>query len=235
MNKNESTIDLQEVQKFSQQASYWWDLEGPFKTLHDINPVRLEFILAHKPLAGLRVLDLGCGGGILSEALAKSGANVTGIDAAVEGIEAAKVHAKDNGLAIDYLCMPVEDYDGAPFDVIVCMEMLEHVQKPELILQQCKRLLKPEGLLFVSTISRTFKAYASAVIAAEYVLGLLPKQTHDYHKFIKPSELASMARHQGFELLNLQGMDYNPFSRKASLGQDVSVNYVMSFQLPKGD
>ena len=229
MNKNNSTVDLQEVQKFAQQSSYWWDLDGSFKTLHDINPVRLEFILAQTPLTGLRVLDLGCGGGILTEALAKNGAIVTGIDAAFQGIEIATRHAKESELVIDYRCIPIEEYQDELFDVICCMEMLEHVQRPELIFEQCKRLLKPQGLLFVSTISRTFKAYATAVIAAEYVFGLLPKQTHDYHKFIKPSELASMARHQGFNLLALKGMDYNPFSRQASLGEDVSVNYLMRF------
>lgn len=230
MTKHKSTVDLQEISKFAQNSNHWWDLEGPFKTLHDINPVRLEFILSQKPLSGLRVLDLGCGGGLLSEALAKSGALVTGVDAGIEAIEVAKIHAAGESLSIEYLCTPIEDYEGDLFDVITCMEMLEHVPNPASIFKECKRLLKPQGLLFVSTISRTFKAYLSAIIAAEYVLGLLPKQTHDYQKFIKPSEMASMARHLGFNLLSLKGMNYNPLSRTASLSDEVSVNYLMSFQ-----
>lgn len=226
----ESTIDIQEVNKFAQQSSHWWDLDGPFKTLHDINPVRLEFILAQTSLKGLRVLDVGCGGGVFSEALAKAGALVTGIDAESAAINSADAHAKKSGLAIEYVHTPIEDFESSAFDVVTCMEMLEHVQKPALVLEQCKRLLKPEGLLFVSTINRTPKAYAAAILAAEYLLGLLPKQTHDYHKFIKPSEMASIARHLDFQLLTMQGMDYNPLSRQASLSEDVAVNYLMSFR-----
>lgn len=227
---NPSTIDAQEIDKFAKQSSHWWDLEGPFKTLHDINSLRLEFISSQKPLNNLRVLDLGCGGGILTESLAKRGAQVTGIDAGVEAIDAAIAH-NNRQLPIEYLCLAVEDYDKEEaFDVITCMEMLEHVPNPALIFEQCKRLLKPQGFLFVSTINRTLNSYATTILAAEYVLGLLPRQTHDYHKFIKPSELAAIARHLDFKLLSLKGMDYNPFTRHASLSAKVSANYLMSLQ-----
>ncbi|MFI4918846.1 MAG: bifunctional 2-polyprenyl-6-hydroxyphenol methylase/3-demethylubiquinol 3-O-methyltransferase UbiG [Legionellales bacterium] len=226
----ESTVDIQEVSKFSQHAPHWWDKEGPLKTLHDINPTRLEFIAKHGSLSDASVLDVGCGGGILCEAMAKSGALVTGIDAECEAIRAAAEHAKKSQLAIEYNCTPIEEYEHEGFDIITCMELLEHVHKPELVLMHCKRLLKPNGLLFLSTISRTTKAYATAIIAAEYVLGLLPKQTHDYKKFIKPSELASMARSFDLALLDMSGLNYNPLSRQASLSSDVTVNYFMVFR-----
>lgn len=232
MSQNDSTIDCQEVHKFAQHAAHWWDLDGPLKTLHDINVSRLAFIREHIPLSKLCVLDVGCGGGILCEAMAKNAAIVTGIDAENEVIAVAKDHAKNNQLAIEYFCSPIEEYESKGFDVVTCMELLEHVQNPALVLQHCKRLLKPNGLLFVSTISRTPKAYATAIIAAEYVLGLLPKQTHDYQKFIKPSELTSMARSVGLHLVDLRGMNYNPLTRQATLSDDVSVNYLMVFQLP---
>ena len=223
----DSTIDTQEVNKFAQHAKHWWDTEGPLKTLHDINATRLDFIVQQINLNGLCVLDVGCGGGILCEAMAKSGAFMTGIDAECDAIAVAADHAKAHDLAIEYQCTPVEDFASKCFDVITCMEMLEHVQKPELVLQHCKRLLKPGGFLFLSTISRTIKAYATAIIAAEYVLNLLPRQTHDYNKLIKPSELMAMARAFDLDLIDLKGMNYNPLLRTASLGSDVTVNYLM--------
>ena len=226
----ESTVDEQEVMKFAQQAANWWDSNGPLKTLHDINATRLGFIAQQVNLAGSSILDVGCGGGILCEAMARAGAQVVGIDAACEVIHVAANHAKESQLAIDYLSTPIEDYDGKSFDVVTCMELLEHVQKPELVLEHCRRLLNSNGFLFVSTISRTLTAYASAVIAAEYVLGILPKQTHDYEQFIKPSELASMARSLDLNLIDLRGMNYNPILRQASLSFDVRVNYLMAFQ-----
>lgn len=222
-----STIDLQEVNKFAQLATQWWDLHGPLKTLHDINPIRLSFILSHGDLNDKRVLDVGCGGGILCEAMAKAGAYVTGIDAECDAIGAAQAHAQAQQLEINYQCMPVEEYEGELFDVVTCMEMLEHVQQPELVLEHCRRLLKPGGLLFLSTINRTAKAYASAIIAAEYVLRLLPRQTHDYTKFIKPSELSAIGRKLGLSLVEMKGMAYNPFTHDASLSDDVAVNYLM--------
>ncbi|MDR3442285.1 MAG: bifunctional 2-polyprenyl-6-hydroxyphenol methylase/3-demethylubiquinol 3-O-methyltransferase UbiG [Legionella sp.] len=230
MTKNKSTINAEEVTKFAQHAQQWWDTEGPLKTLHDINGTRLEFIKQQVSLDGLSVLDIGCGGGILCEAMAKFGAKVTGIDAESEAIATAKEHAIKNDLAIEYFCTPVETYKDAHYDVITCMEMLEHVEHPELVLEHCQRLLKPDGFLFLSTISRTLKAYASAIIAAEYVLNLLPRQTHDYNKFIKPSELTAMARSFGFSLVHMNGMNYNPILRSASLSSDVQVNYLLALK-----
>ncbi|MGQ3888264.1 bifunctional 2-polyprenyl-6-hydroxyphenol methylase/3-demethylubiquinol 3-O-methyltransferase UbiG [Legionella sp. CNM-1927-20] len=226
-NQNQSSINELEVAKFAKLSTQWWDIEGDLKTLHDINPTRLAFIKSYTKLAEQTILDLGCGGGILSEALAREGALVTGIDAEHQAIEAAKEHANLNHLNINYVCMPIEDYEATPFDIITCMEMLEHVSDPHWVIKQCARLLKPGGLLFLSTINRTFKAYAAAIIAAEYLLGLLPKQTHDYDKFIKPAELAAMLRTEGFEVITLKGMTYNPLSRMASLQKSVSINYLM--------
>ncbi|KTD11028.1 3-demethylubiquinone-9 3-methyltransferase [Legionella gratiana] len=230
MSTIETTVNPEEINKFAQHAQLWWDTEGPLKTLHDINGVRLDFIQQHVQLANLTVLDVGCGGGILCEAMANAGATVTGIDAEIDTILVAQEHAKTNYLNIDYFCTSVEAYEDQHFDVVTCMEMLEHVQNPELVLQHCRRLLKPRGFLFVSTISRTVKAYVTAIIAAEYLLNLLPKQTHDYKKFIKPSELLAMARSFGFKLIDMKGMDYNPFLRKASLGTDLKVNYLLALQ-----
>lgn len=225
---NESTIDAQEINKFAQHARYWWDEQGPLKTLHDINPTRVEWILRHTPLAGLKVLDVGCGGGILCEAMALKGAQIVGIDAEADAIQTAQQHAESKSLDIHYLCTPIEEFEQGTFDVITCMEMLEHVNNPELVLAHCKRLLKPGGILLLSTISRTLKAYAQAVIAAEYLLAIVPKQTHEYNKFIKPSELLTIARSLDLSLVDLCGMEYNPFSRTASLCQDVQVNYLLA-------
>ncbi|HHF7365368.1 TPA: bifunctional 2-polyprenyl-6-hydroxyphenol methylase/3-demethylubiquinol 3-O-methyltransferase UbiG [Legionella bozemanae] len=230
MSNIESTVNPQEINKFAQHANLWWDTEGPLKTLHDINETRLDFIKQHVELTDLKVLDVGCGGGILCESMARSGAKVTGIDAESEAISVAQEHANINHLKINYLCTSIEAYKDKSFDVITCMEMLEHVENPELVFEHCRRLLKPQGFLFVSTISRTIKAYATAIIAAEYVLNLLPRQTHDYKKFIRPSELLAMTRPWDFNLIDLKGMDYNPFLRKASLGSDVRVNYLMALQ-----
>ncbi|HAU1698503.1 TPA: bifunctional 2-polyprenyl-6-hydroxyphenol methylase/3-demethylubiquinol 3-O-methyltransferase UbiG [Legionella pneumophila] len=230
MNQIESTIAIEEVHKFAQLANDWWDTNGHLRTLHDINGARFEFISEHINLKGLRVLDVGCGGGILCESMAKAGAYVSGLDAEPEAIQVAKEHAHKNQLQIDYFCNPIEEYEDQGFDVITCMELLEHVQNPELVLQHCKRLLKPNGLLFLSTISRTLKAYLGAIIAAEYVLNLLPRQTHDYDKFIKPSELVKMARLYDLNLIDMKGLCYNPFLRKTTLVSDVSINYIMVLQ-----
>ncbi len=227
MINSKSTIDSQEVDKFDQHAKYWWDTQGPLKTLHDINNTRLDFITQHRSIDNASILDVGCGGGVLSEGMAKLGAKVIGIDASTQAIQIAHEHATKNGLNIQYSCLPIEDYEHEGFDIITCMEMLEHVQNPEIVLAHCKRLLKPGGLLFLSTISRTIKAYASAIVAAEYILKILPKQTHEYSKFIKPSELAYMARAQDLELIDLKGLNYNPITRTASLTDDVSVNYLL--------
>lgn len=226
-----STINAEEVNKFASHANQWWDTEGPLKTLHDINPTRLIFISQQLHLTGLSLLDVGCGGGILCEAMTKYGAKVTGIDAESAAIRTAQEHARDNKLSIDYFCTPIEQYDGKRYDAITCMELLEHVDHPEIVLEHCKRMLKPKGFLFLSTISRTFKAYAGAIIVAEYVLNLLPRQTHDYSKFIKPSELMTMARSFGFKLVEMQGMNYNPITRTATLSAEVEINYLLALQL----
>ncbi|CEG57115.1 bifunctional 2-polyprenyl-6-hydroxyphenol methylase/3-demethylubiquinol 3-O-methyltransferase UbiG [Legionella fallonii] len=230
MKNIESTIDAQEVSKFAQHAQEWWDTEGPLKTLHDINNTRLEFISSQINLKGATVLDVGCGGGILCEAMARAGAIVTGIDAEHDAIQVAQEHARENQLTIDYQCSPIEELESKKFNVITCMEMLEHVQNPALVIEHCKRLLKPKGILFLSTINRTMKAYASVVIAAEYILNLLPRQTHDYQKFIKPSELIAIARSFNLHLIDMKGMNYNPILRAASLSSDVSVNYLLALK-----
>jgi 2-polyprenyl-6-hydroxyphenyl methylase/3-demethylubiquinone-9 3-methyltransferase len=229
---NKTTIDSREIEKFAKLSSNWWDKDGALKTLHDINPARLSFINQSIDLSGKRVLDVGCGGGILSESLAEKGAVVTGIDAENEAINTATAHAKESKLAITYICTPIEDFEELPFDVVTCMELLEHVTTPQTVISHCARLLKPGGYLLVSTINRTLKAYGAAIIAAEYILGLLPKQTHDYDKFLKPSELAGMARNAGLEMTGMRGMAYNPLTRAAELQNSVSVNYLMSFFKP---
>ncbi|KTC86595.1 bifunctional 2-polyprenyl-6-hydroxyphenol methylase/3-demethylubiquinol 3-O-methyltransferase UbiG [Legionella brunensis] len=227
-----STVDLREIAKFSSHAADWWDMEGPLKTLHDINPVRLRFIMRTCSLKNKKVLDVGCGGGILSEAMAIEGAKVTGLDMASDALEVARVHALENKLSIDYVCCQIEDYDSEKFDVITCMEMLEHVPEPQTIISHCARLLKPGGYLFLSTINRTIKAYTTAILAAEYLLGILPRQTHDFDKFIKPSELAAMIRVAEMELSSMTGMTYNPWTRTASLCDSVDVNYLVSCLRP---
>ena len=228
--KPNTTIDEQEVAKFAQHGSQWWDQNGPLKTLHDINPTRLDFIRQFVDLEGKRVLDLGCGGGILSEGLCHAGAHVTGLDVEEHAINAAKSHAKLNNLSINYICQPVEKYQTEKFSIITCMEMLEHVQDPALIIHHAKRLLLPDGYLFLSTINRTPAAYLSVVVAAEYILKLLPRQTHDYKKFIKPSELAIMARNENLSMVGLRGLSYQPWSRRASLTENVNSNYLCVFR-----
>ena len=225
-----STVDTVEVAKFAQLSQQWWNTNGPLKTLHDINPARLNFISQSTTIRGQHVLDVGCGGGILSEGMASLGAIVTGLDVEKDAIECARTHALQRQYSIDYICQPIETYDAGPYDIITCMEMLEHVQEPFVVISHCARLLKPGGFLFLSTINRTIAAYSAAIIAAEYVLGLLPRQTHDYEKFIKPSELARYVREAGLEITGLSGLGYNPLTRKASLQDSVSVNYLLACQ-----
>lgn len=227
---DETSVDPVEVAKFAQHAEAWWDLDGPLKTLHDINPARLEWIQELVPLQGKTVLDIGCGGGVLSEGMAKAGAIVTGLDVEVDAIQSATLHAKAEGLSIQYLCQPVEQYVGDThlFDVITCMEMLEHVADPQLVIHHAARLLKPQGWLLLSTINRTIKAYAVVIIAAEYLLNIIPRQTHDYDKLIKPSELSAMVRAEGFETVSISGLHYQPLTRAASLQRSVDINYLLS-------
>ncbi len=223
-----TTVDELEVAKFAQHSLQWWDTEGPLKTLHDINPARLAFIQKYTELTGCHVLDVGCGGGVLSEAMAFKGAIVTGLDVEPEAILTAKAHAKESKLKIKYVCQPIEAFNTRSFDVVTCMEMLEHVLDPQLVIEHSARLLKTGGYLFLSTINRTLQAYASVIVAAEYVLGLLPRQTHDYEKFIKPSELAAMVRLAGLETIGMVGMAYNPFTREASLNDSIKANYLLA-------
>lgn len=224
-----SSIDSAEVSKFALHASEWWDLQGPLKTLHDINPTRLAYIQQFGSLKDKLVLDIGCGGGILSEAMAKAGAQVTGLDVEPHALAVAKDHALSQQLNITYECQAVENYlpkSSELFDIVTCLEMLEHVAQPALIIEHAARLLKPGGLLVLSTINRTFKAYFSVIVAAEYVLNLIPKQTHDYSKFIKPSELMTLLRASGFEEESLVGLNYNPFNRQSALAPSVDINYL---------
>ena len=224
---NQSTVDPSEVLKFAALAKDWWSPDGPLHTLHEINPVRLDYIESFIDLNGYRVLDIGCGGGLLSEGMALRGAQVTGLDVEPESIEIAKAHAQKMSLDISYLCQPIETFESEPFPIITCLEMLEHVHEPKRILEQARRLLAPGGYLFLSTINRSVKAYAKVILAAEYLLGLLPRETHDYQRFIKPSELDGYLRALDLELLDIRGLDYSPLTRTASLSKDVEANFLM--------
>lgn len=225
--------DEAELKKFGEMAHKWWDKNSEFKPLHDINPLRLEYIDSQVGLKNKRVLDVGCGGGILSESMYAKGADVTGIDLGEKALNVAKLHQYESGTKVDYRLVSVEQLASeqpASFDVVTCMEMLEHVPDPESIVAACARLVKPGGAVFLSTINRTPKAYFLAVIGAEYVLNMLPKGTHEYAKFIKPSELSSWVRNAGLDIADLRGMSYNPITQHYTLGNDVSVNYLMHTQ-----
>ena len=222
--------DPHELDKFSQLAHRWWDPHSEFKPLHEINPLRLEWIDRHANLTGKAVLDIGCGGGILSESMANLGADVTGIDLSEKALGVARLHLLESGKKVDYRMISAEELaTQAPgaFDVVTCMEMLEHVPDPTSVIAACSALAKPGGHVFFSTISRNLKAYLLAVIGAEYILQMLPKGTHDYAKFIKPSELSRWAKSVGLEPDELIGMSYNPLTRKYSLGNNIDVNYLV--------
>lgn len=222
--------DPAELQKFAALAHRWWDPSSEFKPLHDINPLRLNYIDSIAGLNGKRVLDVGCGGGILSESMARRGAEVTGIDLGEKALKVAQLHKLESGAAVDYRLVSVEalaEEQPASFDVVTCMEMLEHVPDPEAVVAACGRLVKPGGRVFFSTLNRNPKSYLFAVIGAEYVLNMLPKGTHDYRKFIKPSELSAWCRVAGLDVVSLTGMSYNPLTRHYSLGSDVAVNYIL--------
>ncbi|HSP58978.1 MAG TPA: bifunctional 2-polyprenyl-6-hydroxyphenol methylase/3-demethylubiquinol 3-O-methyltransferase UbiG [Halomonas sp.] len=224
-------VDAAEIAKFDTMADHWWDPEGDFKPLHDINPLRLDFIDARAGLAEQKVLDVGCGGGILAEAMAYRGAHVTGIDLGEAPLAVARLHAVESGREIDYRWISVEalaDEVPGSFDVVTCMEMLEHVPDPASVVRACARLVKPGGQVFFSTLNRNPKAYALAILGAEYVLRMLPRGTHDYAKFIRPSELAGWCRAAGLEVREQSGLVYNPLTRRYRLSaSDVSVNYLM--------
>lgn len=231
MNQN-TNVDAAELNKFSELAHKWWDKTSEFKPLHEINPLRLNYIDNLVSLKGKTVLDVGCGGGILSESIAEKGAKVTGIDLGEKVLKIAQLHSLESGVVVDYRLISVEDLaeeQPASFDVVTCLEMLEHVPDPASVVVACAKLIKPGGHVFFSTINRNPKAYLFAVLGAEYVLNMLPRGTHDYAKFIKPSELASWARITDLSLQNQSGMSYNPITQVYSLGNDVSVNYLMHF------
>ncbi len=222
-------IDKNELAKFEASAFRWWDPAGEFKPLHDINPLRLGYIQRQGSLANQQVLDVGCGGGILSEAMAKEGAQVTGIDMGNAPLQVAKLHRLESGIDVEYLQITAEamaQQYPAQYDIVTCMEMLEHVPNPGSVINACATLVKPGGKLFFSTINRHPKAYLFAVLGAEYFLRLLPKGTHDYEKFIKPSELGQSMRAAGLVLQNLSGMSYQPITKQFTLTRDVKVNYL---------
>jgi 2-polyprenyl-6-hydroxyphenyl methylase/3-demethylubiquinone-9 3-methyltransferase len=223
-------VDPAEIEKFSKLAHRWWDPQGEFRPLHDINPLRLEWIARHANLKGAAVLDIGCGGGILAEAMAQRGAHVTGIDLSEKALRVAELHLHESQLSIKYAKASAEDYaatHAAEFDVVTCMELLEHVPEPASMVAACARLVRPGGQAFFSTINRNPKSYLFAVVGAEYVLGLLPKGTHDYMRFIKPSELSRWSRAAGLRADELVGMSYNPITRRYRLGRDCDVNYLL--------
>lgn len=226
--------DTHEVNKFNDLAHNWWNLEGEFKTLHHINPLRLDFVIKHTgKLTGKHIIDIGCGGGIFSEALAASGATVTGVDLAPQSIEVAKLHLYESGLKIDYQCIDVAkvaDDKAESFDIVTAMELLEHVPNPERIIEQCAKLLKPGGIAFFSTLNRNLKSYLLGVLAAEYILNLVPKGTHDYQKFIKPSELRHMLDRHGLVIIDIKGVSYNPLTQIAKITTDPSINYMVCCQ-----
>lgn len=231
-----SNVDQVELEKFSQVAHKWWDTSSEFKPLHDINPLRLDYISQQAGgLAGKRVVDVGCGGGILSEGLARAGAEVLGIDLAKKSLKVAQLHALESGVQVAYRCVAVEDLaEELPgqFDVVTCMEMLEHVPDPQSVVRACATLVKPGGTVCFSTLNRNLKSYALAVLGAEYVLNMLPRGTHEYARFLKPSELGRMARHAGLDVCDITGMSYNPLSQVYRLGEDSQVNYLLACQRP---
>ena len=223
-------VDQQELDKFSELAHKWWDPNSEFKPLHDINPLRLNYIDQHAGLAGKTVLDVGCGGGILAESMVGRGAQVTGIDLGEKALKVARLHLLESGVKVDYRFVAVEELakeQPAQYDIVTCMEMLEHVPEPASIVRACAELVKPGGDLFFTTINRNVKSYLFAIVGAEYVLKLLPQGTHNYEKFLKPSELSGFCRSAGLVVEGIIGMSYNPFSKVYSLGADTSVNYLI--------
>ena len=229
----QTNVDELELNKFNRSSEDWWSTDGAFRTLHHLNATRVEFIAKKANLSGCRLLDVGCGGGILSEGLAERGAVVTGIDLAEQALQVAKAHATQSNANCEYHCSSVEDWaekHSHQYDVVTCLEMLEHVPDPAAIVKACFQAVKPGGFVFFSTLNRTVQAYLFAIVGAEYILGLLPKQTHDYDKFIQPSELAAWCRNAGFTVQSMQGMSYNPWTKTANLTDSLNVNYLLVAQ-----
>lgn len=233
MNTVRDNVDPAEVAKFDALASRWWDPDGEFRSLHEINPLRLDWIRQHTSLAGKKIVDIGCGGGILAESMATAGATVTGIDMAEGPLAVARLHQHESDAEVEYRQSTAEELaseSAESFDVVTCLEMLEHVPDPSLVIRSCAELVKPGGHVFFSTINRNPKSFAFAIVGAEYVLKLLPAGTHEYEKFIRPSELESWARAAGLSLKDSIGMHYNPMTKEYSLGENLDVNYLMYFQ-----
>nr|CAA6824585.1 MAG: 3-demethylubiquinone-9 3-methyltransferase (EC [uncultured Thiotrichaceae bacterium] len=225
-------VDPNEIRKFEEIAHRWWDMDSEFKPLHDINPLRLNYIDNRAAIRGKKVLDVGCGGGILAESMAHRGAEVTGIDMGETPLSVATLHALETGIEMDYRQIPAEELAAempGQFDVVTCMEMLEHVPDPESIIQACSKLVKPEGHLFFSTLNRNPKSFMLAIVGTEYLLNMLPKGTHEYGKFIRPSELEQAARKNELDLKNISGLSYNPLFQSYRITEDVDVNYMMHF------
>ncbi len=226
-------VDPDEIEKFERLAGRWWDPNSEFKPLHDINPLRLDYIDRLAPLAGKQVIDVGCGGGLLTEGMAQRGAIVTGIDMGKTPLSVARLHQHESGLDIDYRQTTAEQVaseQAGRYDIVTCLEMLEHVPDPATTIAACAQLITDDGCVFLSTINRNPKAWLFAVVGAEYLLNLLPKGTHDYQKFIRPSEMEAWARAAGLQLVDLTGMTYNPLTQEYRLGKDVSVNYLACFR-----
>ena len=227
--------DPHEIQKFSDLAHRWWDTTSEFRPLHEINPLRLEWINGRAPLNGRKVIDIGCGGGILAESMARKGADVTGIDLSEKALKVADLHSLESGVAVRYRLIAAEamaEQEAGQYDIVTCMEMLEHVPDPASIVRAAAALVKPGGQLFFSTLNRNPKSYLYAVVGAEYLLRMLPRGTHDYAKFITPAELSQCVRQAGLQLDGLKGLGYNPLTRIYSLGSDTSVNYMMACSRP---
>jgi len=230
-----ANVDRAELEKFSALASRWWDPNSEFRPLHQINPLRLDWIDQLAQVKGKRIVDVGCGGGILAESMARLGATVKGIDLAEKPLKVAQLHGLESGIKVDYEAIAAEalaEREAGQYDIVTCMEMLEHVPQPSETIAACSRLVKPGGWVFFSTINRNPKSFLFAIIGAEYVLRILPKGTHEYAKFIKPSELADAARDAGLDLREMLGMGYNPITQVYSLTRDTSVNYLMAYRRP---
>ncbi len=229
-------VHVHEIEKFGAQAERWWDADGEFKTLHQVNPLRLQFIQKYADIAGKRIVDVGCGGGILTEGLARAGADALGIDLSEDLIDIAELHSLESGVPAKYQKISAEQLAAEQpesFDHVTCMEMLEHVPDPGAIIKACSQLVKPGGMVFFSTLNRVPKAWMLAIVAAEHLLKMVPKGTHDYKTFIKPSELSQSARDAGLELRGITGIEYNPISKRFRLGRDISVNYIAAYQKPE--